>query len=598
MLRSAAVFLLFLAGCAGLVAAQVVGSFENVNIERAIDVSSQLVRVTAKITAENKGSSPASTYYVALDAAEAKHLSYVSATSESIPLGVVLDKAASNSDVNLYKITLPTSISAGKSIKLDFTYVLTHWLKPFPSELQQGEKQLVIYRGNHYMMSPYPTAKQTTKVKLASNRVESYSNTVKPNAQSDSTVTYGPYTKTAPLANEPLKVHYENQNSFLVVKNLQRWIEVSHWGTVQVEETVDVKHEGAGLKGSFSRYDFQREMSPSAAVKSFKTFLPSSARDVYYRDEIGNISTSHLRKRFDSVEVELRPRFPLFGGWKTHYLLGYSVPVNDFLLHDDNDGFVLKINFIDHIFDDAVVDNAIVKIILPEGAREIRLKLPFSAQRHQDEKHYTYLDTTGRPVVVLSKQNLVEDHIQQLEVHYRFNKMRMLQEPLLVALALFLLFITVIIYVRLDFSIQSDPSQEQKWKLVSLQERIARMQEKRDAAFASIDQSLAKFKLSKDQSGFAEAMKRFNGAYKSLADTFAELEEEAKSGALAAAQETIVELNKLDKVLRDTLSAQVSILEKLIANKLTKQQYTDQEVTFSKKKQETYEKIREIVSKL
>ena len=65
--------------------------------------------------------------------------------------------------------------------------------------------------------------------------------------------------------------------------------------------------------------------------RSFRTVLPASARDVYYRDEIGNISTSNLRIRDDSVEIDLRPRFPLFGGWKTHYKIGYNVPSYEYL---------------------------------------------------------------------------------------------------------------------------------------------------------------------------------------------------------------------------------------------------------------------------
>lgn len=32
-----------------------------------------------------------------------------------------------------------------------------------------------------------------------------------------------------------------------------------------------------------------------ASVKNFKTLLPAAAKDVYYRDDIGNISTSHLK---------------------------------------------------------------------------------------------------------------------------------------------------------------------------------------------------------------------------------------------------------------------------------------------------------------
>ena len=62
--------------------------------------------------------------------------------------------------------------------------------------------------------------------------------------------------------------------------------------------------------------------------------LPAAAADVYYRDEIGNISTSHLRVLEDAVEVDLRPRFPLFGGWKTHYILGYNLPSYEYLFNN------------------------------------------------------------------------------------------------------------------------------------------------------------------------------------------------------------------------------------------------------------------------
>ena len=62
-----------------------------------------------------------------------------------------------------------------------------------------------------------------------------------------------------------------------------------------------------------------------------QTVLPASARDVYYRDEIGNISTSSMKSLIDSVELEIRPRFPLFGGWKTHYYIGYNVPSYEYL---------------------------------------------------------------------------------------------------------------------------------------------------------------------------------------------------------------------------------------------------------------------------
>ena len=130
-----------------------------------------------------------------------------------------------------------------------------------------------------------------------------------------------------------MSVHSENNSPFLTIKKMTRTIEISHWGNIAVEETIDMYHSGAKLEGSFSRFDYMRRQGGSASVKSFKTNLPALAADVYYRDEIGNISTSNLRqtKNKGSVELELRPRFPLFGGWKTHYTVGYNVPVYQYL---------------------------------------------------------------------------------------------------------------------------------------------------------------------------------------------------------------------------------------------------------------------------
>ena len=73
------------------------------------------------------------------------------------------------------------------------------------------------------------------------------------------------------LAQDTLKIHYENNNPFLTISSITRTIEVSHWGNIAVEETIDLRHTGAVLKGPFSRYDYQRQSdSGISSVKSFK----------------------------------------------------------------------------------------------------------------------------------------------------------------------------------------------------------------------------------------------------------------------------------------------------------------------------------------
>lgn len=77
------ILLLFSLFLASHVLSQKVDLLENSYVERIIDVASQLVRTTAKISVENKGSSPVSYYYFAVDSTEAEHLSFISATVSS-----------------------------------------------------------------------------------------------------------------------------------------------------------------------------------------------------------------------------------------------------------------------------------------------------------------------------------------------------------------------------------------------------------------------------------------------------------------------------------------------------------------------------------
>ena len=75
----------------------------------------------------------------------------------------------------------------------------------------------------------------------------------------------------------------------------------------------------------------------------------------------------------------------------------------------------------------------------------IIFRLPYKVERKPDELHYTYLDTIGRPVVVMTKKNLVETHILDFELHYKFSAIYMLQEPLLIVAAFLLMFTLVCI---------------------------------------------------------------------------------------------------------------------------------------------------------
>lgn len=60
------------------------------------------------------------------------------------------------------------------------------------------------------------------------------------------------------------------------------------------------------------------------------------------------------------TELEIEPRYPLIGGWKTAFTIGYGLPLHDFLFQSDGKRFI-DINF-GCPMNDVVINTLIVKV--------------------------------------------------------------------------------------------------------------------------------------------------------------------------------------------------------------------------------------------
>lgn len=591
---------LLLALLLAAVSAQVSAEMLNEDVKRTVDLGTHLAKITTEIVMSNQGHSAVHSFILAVEADLAPHLAHIGASvkgdeEEDGTLELQQTTIQGQSGV-FFKVLLPSSLAAGAQLKAKVDMTLSHVLKPFPSHITQAERQLVVFQGNHYLYSPYPTRSQTTRVRLASKTVETYTKLGNP-SKNDEIIEYGPFRDVAPFSEDTMKIHYENNSPFLTISSIIRTIEVSHWGNIAVEETIDLRHTGAVLKGPFSRYDYQRQSdSGISSVKSFKTILPASAQDVYYRDEIGNISTSHLQILEDSVEVEVRPRFPLFGGWKTHYIIGYNLPSYEYL-YTLGDQYALKMRLVDHVYDDQVIDSLTVKIILPEGARNINVETPYKIDRLPNQLHYTYLDTFGRPVLIATKNNLVEHHIQDVVVHYNFNRILMLQEPLLVVGAFYILFFTVIIYVRLDFAITKDPAAEVRMKVASITEQVLTLVNKRLGLYRHMDEVVNRYKQSRDTGALNSGRKTLEADHRTLTNEISSLQARLKAEGSDLADK-VGEVQKLDGQVKELVCRSSQEAERLVAGKVKKEAYIESEKNLTGKRQELVGRVDSLLDAL
>jgi oligosaccharyltransferase complex subunit alpha (ribophorin I) len=150
-------------------------------------------------------------------------------------------------------------------------------------------------------------------------------------------------------------------------------VRVSYWSPeLHIQEDYELQHGGARLKGHFSRIDYkltQYSHHQTQVIKDLTAILPMGAKNVYYKDVVGNISTSNLRQEKKRSVLELRPRFPLYGGWKCSWFHGYTLPFYPHLTPSSSNPE--KITFtlpMSPTIGGLTLENAKMKVILPEGA--------------------------------------------------------------------------------------------------------------------------------------------------------------------------------------------------------------------------------------
>ena len=408
----------------------------NEKIDRVIDLSSSVVKISDRIyLSDNVGAYEIFT--------EPNGLAYLEASINGQQIEHK-QKSATSFEVNLNgKAANPLVVKS----------IYTRSLQPHPAEITQSQRQLVRYDGHIQTLSPYATKTTTTRVKLPQgSRLESFTRASKMTTGTNK-LTYGPFKDIQPNQADHMSIHYENNSPFLAITSLTRNVEISPWSrSIYISNEVKVSHIGAKLKGPFSRIDFQRDhMNGISSVRNLNAELPRTAQNVYYRDGIGNISTSNIKYLSTTTLVNLKPRFPLFGGWVTDFNLGYRVPSADFIKEPSSGNeFVLRIPFTDVLYENMVIDDATVSVTLPAGAKLTEVGGSFKSNQYEQKVSYSYLDAIGRPVIVLKKRNIVTDHIEgkPLIIRYQYSRVYMGQEPVLVVLASFGLILLTALWNR------------------------------------------------------------------------------------------------------------------------------------------------------
>ncbi|RDA88160.1 hypothetical protein CP532_6792 [Ophiocordyceps camponoti-leonardi (nom. inval.)] len=435
--------------------------FRNVNLVHVISLEKNYVKEQINVLIENVSNERQDEYYVPFTADQMARVGgFEVKDRKDASAGPFFAEPAdhySRSDVQYYRIRLPASLKPGGQQTLGISFYFLKAYTPLPALIKQDEQQFLSYSFSAYAPSAYPTMKQKTEVKASSASIPGYTkmrgkdDKVEHPQKQGSKLTYGPFEGEIPAgAVSPAQVRFEFTKPVTHVSNLEREIHVSHWGgNVAFEEKYTMHHRGANLSVPFNRVKWAQSQyyNPSSvALKEMRFPLQVGSAGAYFTDTIGNVSTSKFRSGKREALLELKPRYPIFGGWRYPFTIGWNVNSAKVLRRTASGRYVLKVPFMEgpKQVEGVEYGRINVRVLLPEGASDVQVTtgIPESSIVELSHGvHKTYLDTVGRTMVTIEARNLVDEfRDREIIISYEASVGDALRKPLIVFSSMLALF--------------------------------------------------------------------------------------------------------------------------------------------------------------
>jgi oligosaccharyltransferase complex subunit alpha (ribophorin I) len=433
--------------------------FKNANLNHIISVEKNFVKEQVNVAVENVAKEPQDVYYLPFTADQMARVGGIEVRdpkNDAASFAVSAVEFDPLSDVQYYSIQLPTPLKAGgqQTLRISFYYLKAY--RPLPASIGQEDPQFLVYDFSLYAPSAYLTTKQKTEIKAPSATIPDYTTVAGKEGETfpqkqGSKLTYGPFGEKPAGAFSPAQVRFEFTKPVTHMATLERDIEVSHWGgNVAFEERYAMYHLGANLSSQFNRVKWQQAQyfNPNTfALKELRFPLQVGSVDPYFTDVIGNVSTSRFRSSKSEALLELKPRYPLFGGWKYPFTIGWNSNTAGFLRKTASGGYVLKVPFFQgpKQTEGVEYEHVTVRVVLPEGSENVKFytAIPESSILSSVVSvEKTYLDTVGRTTLVIKARNLVDEfRDRELIISYETPLMASLRKPVVIFASMVAVFV-------------------------------------------------------------------------------------------------------------------------------------------------------------
>ncbi|EKX71975.1 conserved hypothetical protein [Theileria equi strain WA] len=235
-------------------------------------------------------------------------------------------------------ITFDRQIEPQEFIKIVVNYKLGRPFSTLKDNIAFDDDQRVIFSTNTHLLSGYKIGEQRTYYSIShTSDVEVVSLHLKANVSEIKEKIYmsGPYYHVFPLSlGESLTLRFPYPSSLEYISQAVRHVSIGIWNYrvneefLVLNEASEAREYNAKLAKIFER-DSAKGTVDTHHSFSFEAVFPQRAKNFYFYDTIGNISSAYLDRNVgDKYKVAyLVPRYPLVGGWKSAFNTEYSHPI-------------------------------------------------------------------------------------------------------------------------------------------------------------------------------------------------------------------------------------------------------------------------------
>lgn len=433
--------------------------WENVEIKRLVDVNHVYTIESLEFNVRNLDDKANSEYFFALPKATFDQLSIFSV--ELKDKQVFVDSGFIEQTIQLEDgteiayglIQFPTPIEPNEEVVFNINMSYNVPGEPYPEHISLSDEQQLLLTTTRYPLSAYDTKKGTTGF-FGSDHFQEFHPVKGYELEKKEPTLSGTWENIRAFEKGPLlQVLYSHNIPMKEVVKLQRDVWISHWaGTIQFEEYYELLNRGAQLNKGFSRLEHmldQQNMRLTHYCGVLEMNLPEDSSEHYFTDKVGMVTTHRIL----GDNIYLKPRYPIFGGWRYNFTLGWTNPLSNFLRHRE-DYNIISVPLLNGP-EDTIYDEVELSLYLPEGAKIENFASTTPPVRTDITTQNSYLDLkTGHVKITLNFENLVDQvRSSELLVSYTYSNGAHYQKLVNIAISLFAALVGFLFLKNINLSV-------------------------------------------------------------------------------------------------------------------------------------------------